>query len=221
MKILLVEDSDRLQRSISSGLRALSYAVDQAYDGQQALEFIARYQYEAIILDLMLPKLSGLSVLKQMRAQNNNTHVLILSARDRTEDRVEGLDFGADDYLIKPFSFDELVSRLRALSRRCSDYRKPDIQIGDLFIDSVAHRASWCGEPINLTPSEFSLLQYLASRRGHTASQQQLIEQLRDAATDININTIEVHISSLRRKLKKAGLPALIKTHRGFGYQIE
>ncbi len=221
MKVLLVEDSQRLQRSISAGLRAVGHAVDQAFDGRQALEFAGTYEYDVIILDLMLPKVDGLTVLSTLRQRRNRSYVLILSARDQTEDRIQGLDHGADDYLVKPFSFDELVSRLRALSRRRTDVHTPVIDLPPLHIDSVTCQATCAGENLSLTPTEFSLLEYLARRRGQVITHQQLIDQLRDATAGITRNAIEVHISSLRKKLKQSGAPPLIRTRRGFGYLIE
>ena len=129
MKLLLVEDSERLQRSLSMGLQKHGFAVDQAFDGEEALAYTAVNQYDAIILDLMLPKIDGLAVLSKLRSEHNDSHVLILSANDQTEDRVRGLDIGADDYLVKPFAFDELVSRLRALNRRQSGVKNPVLEI--------------------------------------------------------------------------------------------
>jgi DNA-binding response OmpR family regulator len=221
LKILLVEDSQRLQRSISAGLRAVGHTVDQAFDGKQALGFTESYEYDVIILDLMLPQIDGLTVLATLRKRNNRCYVLILSARDQIEDRIQGLDHGADDYLVKPFSFDELVSRLRALSRRRTEVHTPVIDLPPLHIDTVTCQVSCAGQSIWLTPTEFSLLEYLARRCGQVITHQQLIDQLCDATAGITRNAIEVHISSLRKKLKKSGVPPLIKTRRGFGYLIE
>ena len=221
MKVLLVEDSLRLQRSISAGLRATGYAVDQAYDGQQALDFVDSYEYDVIVLDLMLPKVDGLAVLTILRRKKNAVSVLILSARDQTEDRIKGLDLGADDYLVKPFSFDELVSRIRALSRRHSDSKSPGLEIGALHIDTLLHEVSYSGDALRLTPSEFALLEYLARWRGQVFSHQQLLDRLYEACADVTKNALEAHISALRKKLQASGAPPLIKTRRGFGYLIE
>lgn len=221
MKLLLVEDSERLQRSLSSGLQKHGFTVDQAFDGEEALAFAAANDYEAIILDLMLPKLDGLSVLTRLREQGKDCHVLILSARDQTEDRIRGLDLGADDYLVKPFSFDELVSRLRALNRRRCGIKNPVIEIDGVVIDSVARRVS-CGESIiDLTPNEYRLLEFLAQRRGRVYSHDQLIDQLYDANSFVTRNAVEAHVSALRRRLQSGGAPKLVKTRRGFGYLIE
>jgi len=168
-----------------------------------------------------LPEVDGLTVLRTLRQQKCSARVLILSARDQTEDRIRGLDLGADDYLVKPFAFDELVSRIRALSRRQFDYQNDEVEIGSLRIDTAARQASVSGDVIALTPTEFSLLAYLARRRGQAISHQQLINQLYDASADITKNAIEAHISSLRRKLGAAGASSVINTRRGFGYVIE
>ncbi len=221
MKLLLVEDSERLQRSISAGLRRFGYAVDQAEDGQRALAFAESNLYDVIILDLMLPQMDGLTVLATLRKQRNSANVLILSARDQVEDRIRGLDLGADDYLVKPFSFDELVARIRALVRRHSSDRIPTIGIGPLHIDTLRREVRCDDEPLPLTPSEFSLLKYLVQRRGQVFSHDQLIDRLYDSVASVSKNAIEVHISQLRKKLKAAGAPALIKTKRGFGYYVD
>ncbi|MDH3760669.1 MAG: response regulator transcription factor [Gammaproteobacteria bacterium] len=221
MKILLVEDSERLQRSLSTGLQRNGFTVDQAFDGEQALAYIATNRYQVIVLDLMLPGIDGLSVLSKLRADGNDCHVLILSANDQTEDRVRGLDLGADDYLVKPFSFDELVSRLRALNRRRSGDKNPLIEVDGVGIDTVAKLVSFGNTVIALTPHEYRLLEFLAHRRGRVYSHDQLIDQLYDASSYVTRNAVEAHISSLRKRLKQAGAPQLINTRRGFGYLIE
>jgi len=221
MKLLLVEDSERLQRSLTAGLQKNGFTVDQALDGESALACIAVNRYDAIILDLMLPRIDGLTVLGRLRADGNDCHVLILSANDQTEDRVRGLDLGADDYLVKPFSFDELVSRLRALNRRGSGVKTPAISIDGVTIDSVARQVSFDEAVISLTPHEYRLLEFLASRRGRVFSHDQLIDQLYDMSSYVTRNAVEAHVSSLRKRLQAAGAPKLVKTRRGFGYLIE
>ena len=220
MKLLLVEDSERLQRSLVAGLQKRGFTVDQAFDGEEALAFIAVNRYEAIILDLKLPKVDGLTVLSKLRRSGNNCHVLILSANDQTEDRIRGLDLGADDYLVKPFSFEELVSRLRALSRRCSE-KNPVIEIEGVQIDSVSRQVIFKDKPVELTPHEYRLLEFLSQRRGRVFSHDQLIDQLYDAGSYVTRNAVEAHISVLRKRLRAADAPPLIKTRRGFGYLIE
>ena len=221
MKLLLVEDSERLQRSLSTGLRKNGFTVDQAYDGEAALSCIAVNRYDAIVLDLMLPKLDGLGVLSRLRGDGNDCHVLILSANDQTEDRIRGLDLGADDYLVKPFSFEELVSRLRALNRRGSGVKTPALKIDGITIDTVARRVCFGKSVIALTPHEYRLIEFLASRRGRVFSHDQLIDQLYDMSSYVTRNAVEAHISSLRKRLRAAGAPKLIETRRGFGYLIE
>ena len=221
MKLLLVEDSERLQRSLSTGLHKSGFTVDQAYDGEAALACIAVNRYDAIVLDLMLPKIDGLQVLTRLRADGHDCQVLILSANDQTEDRIRGLDLGADDYLVKPFSFDELVSRLRALNRRSSGSKSPTIDIDGVSIDSVARRVTFDGNPVTLTPHEYGLLEFLSSRRGRVFSHDQLIDQLYDMSSYVTRNAVEAHVSSLRRRLRAAGAPTLVKTRRGFGYLVE
>lgn len=221
MKLLLVEDSRRLQRSLTAGLRQQGFTVDQAFDGEQALVSIAANRYDTIILDLMLPKIDGLGVLARLRAGGNDCQVLILSANDQTEDRIRGLDQGADDYLVKPFSFDELVSRLRALNRRQCGGKNPRIAIDGVMIDTIARQASFADKAITLTPNEYRLLEFMAFRRGRVFSHDQLIEQLYDMNRYVTRNAVEAHVSSLRKRLLRAGAPKLIKTRRGFGYLIE
>ncbi len=221
MKLLLVEDSERLQRSLTSGLKKHGFTVDQAFDGEQALGFLAVNEYDAVVLDLMLPGVDGLTVLSRLRADGRDCHVLILSANDQTEDRVRGLDLGADDYLVKPFSFDELVSRLRALNRRRAGNKNPVIEIEGLRIDSVSRQVSFAETSIALTPHEYRLLEFLSLRRGRVFSHDQLIEQLYDAGSFVTRNAVEAHVSALRKRLQTAGAPPLIKTRRGFGYLVE
>lgn len=221
MKLLLVEDSERLQRSLSTGLKKHGFAVDQAFDGEEALAYTAVNQYDAIVLDLMLPKIDGLTVLSKLRNEGKDCHVLILSANDQTEDRVRGLDLGADDYLVKPFAFNELVSRLQALNRRRSGVKSPVIEIEGIKVDSVARQVFFDDQPVTLTPHEYQLLEFLARRRGRVFSHDQLIDQLYDAGSYVTRNAVEAHISALRKRLNSAGAPNLVITRRGFGYLIE
>ena len=221
MKLLLVEDSERLQRSLSTGLKKQGFAVDQAFDGEQALAYTAVNKYDVIILDLMLPKIDGLTVLSTLRSEGKDCHVLILSANDQTEDRVRGLNLGADDYLVKPFAFNELVSRLHALNRRRSGVKNPVIEIEGIKVDSVTRQVFFDDQPIALTPHEYQLLEFLARRRGRVYSHDQLIDQLYDASSYVTRNAVEAHVCSLRKRLTSSGAPNLIKTRRGFGYLIE
>jgi len=223
MKILLVEDSHSLQRSLGAGLTNSGFALDQAFDGEEAAGFMAMNEYDCIILDLMIPKIDGLELLKRLRAKGSDTHVLILSAKDQIEDRVRGLDMGADDYLIKPFAFDELVSRIRAVTRRKrTDERgaSTTIEIDALTVDSVSRTVLVHKVPLLLTPHEYALVELLSRRRGQVFSHDQLIARLYSSDHDVTRNAVEAHISSLRRKLKAAGIAELIATRRGFGYYI-
>ena len=221
MKVLLVEDSERLQRSLVTGLHKSGFSVDQAFDGKQALEFVASNQYEVIILDLMLPKIDGLTVLTSIRSRGNDVHILILSANDQTEDRIRGLDLGADDYLVKPFAFDELVSRLRALSRRSNGTKNPLIEVEGVKIHSVSRYVYFDGKEVPFTPHEYNIFEFMARRRGRVFSQEQLIEYIYDACSYVTRNALEAHISGLRKRLASVNAPPLIKTRRGFGYLIE
>ena len=221
MKLLLVEDSERLQRSLSTGLQKRGFTVDQAFDGEEALAYAAVNDYDAIILDLMLPKIDGLTVLSTLRNKGDDCHVLILSANDQTEDRIRGLDHGADDYLVKPFSFDELVSRLRALNRRRNGAKNPVIEVQGIQIDSVSRLVYFNDKLIELTPREYRLLEFLCQHRGRVFSHDQLINQIYDASSYVTRNAVEAHISELRKRLRAVNAPQVIRTRRGFGYLVE
>jgi DNA-binding response OmpR family regulator len=221
MKVLIVEDSERLSRSLAQGLRKLGYTVDLTADGETGLDFAETYAYDVIVLDLMLPRLSGLEVLQRLRARGRGTHVLILSARDRVEDRVKGLRLGADDYLTKPFAFEELAARIQALVRRRYDTKSPLVRIGGLAIDTTSKQVSRGGRRLLLTPGEYRLLEFLAVQRGRVVSQERLLEHLHRSDTDVSSNVVEVLVSGLRRKIHAPGEPPILKTRRGFGYVVE
>lgn len=221
MKILVIEDSERLSRSLERGLSKAGFAVDRALDGRDGLALAETYDYDVIVLDLMLPKLSGLDVLRTLRQEGRNAHILILSARDRVEDRIAGLKAGADDYLVKPFSFDELCARIQALVRRNYAAKNPVLTIGPLTIDTAQRSVSRDGEEIRLTPNEYRILEYLAYRRGRVASRAELLEHLYSSDGEVSSNVIEVIISALRRKIGKCEAAPIVKTRRGFGYFVE
>jgi DNA-binding response OmpR family regulator len=222
LKILFVEDSERLRNTVAEGLRRSGFSVDIAEDGERALAFASLNQYDIVVLDLMLPKLDGYDVLRKLRRDGNSVSILILSAKDQVDDRIKGLELGADDFLVKPFSFDELVARIRALVRRACSQATPVIDLGDEFeIEMSNRRANLQGVPIGLTPSEYCLLECLALRRGQILSKDQLIEKLYDSDTDIESNVVEVLISNTRKKLRRHGAGDVIKTERGFGYYVE
>lgn len=221
MKVLVVEDSKKLQKSLQAGLRRLGYAVDIAGDGAEALSFALASEYDIIILDLMLPKKSGLDVLREIRASRRRPEVLILSARDQVPDRIAGLQLGADDYLVKPFAFDELHARIQALVRRRFNQKSPQIVLGRLTLDTSLHIA-YCGaDCFAFTPTEMSILEYLALNRGRVVSPETLHNQIYDANSYSSRNAIAVHISGLRKKLGERGMRELVRTKRGFGYYIE
>ena len=221
MKILVIEDSEKLRKSLKTGLRKLGYAVDFAIDGEQGLQFALHGEYDVIVLDLMLPKKSGLDILREVRLSKQNPEVLILSARDQTRDRIVGLELGADDYLVKPFSFDELHARIQALVRRKYRFKSPIITIDNLKIDTSLHRASIAANSISVTPTEMSILEYLAINRGRVISADKLCGHIHDSDNYSSVNSMEVHISTLRKKLRQAGVAPIIKTQRGFGYYID
>jgi len=221
MKILLVEDSERLRRSIGIGLTNEGHALDVAADGEQGLEFAEIYDYDVIILDLMLPKIDGLTVLKQLRQGGRQTHILILSARDQTETRVAGLDLGADDYMVKPFSFDELKARIRALHRRSGGQKAPCIAVGPLQVDTNSRTVRINGEDAGLSAKEYALLEFLGRRKNRVFSQQTLIESLYESEKELVSNVIEALVYSIRRKLMKYNAASPIRNRRGQGYFVE
>jgi DNA-binding response OmpR family regulator len=221
MKILLIEDSERLRKSISKGLTHMGMTVDQAGDGEEGLNYALNQKYDVIVLDLMLPKIDGISVLKQLREQSIKTGILILSAKDQVDDRVLGLRVGADDYLIKPFSFDELEARIQTLGRRQYDQPNPVIKLEHIEVNTALHQVSYQSQQILLTPTEQTLLEYLAMNKGRVLSINMLEDRLYNSSTYASKNAIEAHISSLRKKIKSCGISHLIKTRRGFGYYIE
>lgn len=222
MKILVIEDSERLRRSLTTGLSRSGFAVDTAADGAEGLEFLASYDYDAVVLDLLLPKVPGLDVLRKLRADGSDVHVLILSAKDQVQDRVLGLELGADDYLIKPFDFDELCARLQALIRRSYRKKSPRQRLdGSVEIDTTSKRVWRDGSEVHLTPSEYSVLEHLTLRRGRVTSKDQLVEHLYHSENDVGSNVIEVIVSNLRKKIHCPDGPPIVRTRRGFGYVIE
>lgn len=218
MRLLLIEDYGPLQKSLAKGLREAGFAVDATGDGQEGLWYAMGNDYDVIILDLMLPGMDGLTILKKLRAKGRQSHVLILTAKDTLEDRITGLDLGADDYLVKPFEFKELLSRIRALMRRRYQEKSPCIKVEDLRIDLTTQRV-WRGrEEIHLTPREYALLEYLAMRAGQTVSRIDIWEHLYEFKSLTSSNVVDVYIGYLRRKIERPGKPALICTVRGRGY---
>jgi DNA-binding response OmpR family regulator len=221
MRVLLIEDSPRLQASVGRGLRKAGYAVDVAGDGKQGLWLAESNEYDSVILDLMLPGLDGLSLLRRLRQRENNVPVLILTARDTVDDRVRGLQQGADDYLIKPFALEELLARVHTLCRRRYGRKNVPLIIGDLKIDTVARTVTRAGQALDLAPREFSLLEYLALRRGEVVSRSDIEAHLYGESAELMSNAVDSAISSLRRKLGATEAAPLIHTRRGMGYVLE
>lgn len=220
MKLLLVEDSERLRQTLKHGLQGAGFIVDAASDGMVACNFLGGYEYELVVLDLMLPRLDGIGVLRQLPSGGRRPRVLVLSARDQVADRIGALNAGADDYLIKPFAFDELVARLHALARRPQEVQSEVLQHGDLAWDARAHIASVHGQALALTPREFAVLGVLLRHRGRVFSRLELLERTAGSDTEVSDRSVEVLVFGLRRKLDAAGLPEVIETRRGAGYLI-
>ena len=223
MRVLLAEDSVVLQNALAQGLREHGYAVDAVGDGKRALINARTTDYDVIVLDLMLPVLDGLSVLRQLREKGVRAAVLVLTAKGTVEDRVLGLRTGADDYLVKPFAFAELLARVQALARRVHGVREAAIRVGPLEVDAaakVARVTSDRARTVELAPREFALLEYLAHRAGKPVSRAELEEHLYDDRSQVMSNTIDVTVSSIRAKLAAAGCPALIHTRRKIGYVL-
>jgi DNA-binding response OmpR family regulator len=220
MKLLVIEDYLPLRKSLSKGLRAAGFAVDVAADGENGLWYALSNDYDIILLDLMLPGLDGLSLLRKLRAEGRSTHVLILSAKDDVAARVEGLQAGADDYLVKPFAFEELLARVNALVRRKYDHKEPMIAIGHLRIDTATQHVYCNGDEITLTPREYALLEYLAMRQDETVSRTDVWEHLYDFVDATTSNVVDVYIGYLRKKIDLPGSESLIHTIRGRGYSL-
>lgn len=218
MKILVVEDEERVAQFIQKGLKEEGHAVDVSYDGVDGGFLAEVNDYDLIILDLMLPKKNGLQTCKEIRDRGVNTPVLMLTARDSVEDKVRGLDAGADDYLAKPFAFEELLARVRALLRRQSESKTPVLKIADLELDPMSRQVSRSGKAIRLTTKEYALLEYLLRNPKKVLSRTLIGEHVWDMNFDPESNVIDVYVSHLRNKVDKGFEPALIHTLRGQGY---
>lgn len=216
MRILLVEDDELLASGLMSALTRANHLVERVDDGQKAIQAFSHDLFDMAILDLGLPKIDGTEVLKHIRQKGNQTPVLILSARDATQDRILGLDLGADDYLTKPFELDELMARIRVLERRRSGHKVNQLQIGKLSIDLSALSVTWNGKLIDLQRREFMLIKKLAENPHQVFTRDQLEESLYGWNDGVESNTIDVHIHNLRKKIS----PEIIKTMRGVGYRI-
>ena len=220
MRVLLVEDDPRIARFVSQALREQSYAVDLTADGEDALYKASINDYDAVILDIMIPGRDGFEVCRELRAEGLTVPIVMLTARDSVQDRITGLDTGADDYLTKPFEVSELLARLRALLRRGHVIRPATITIADLVIDTRAHRVTREGRNIELTAKEYALLEYMARERGRVLTRAEIAEHVWDENFDPLSNLIDVNINRLRRKIDDHFSPPLIHTRRGEGYML-
>jgi DNA-binding response OmpR family regulator len=218
MRLLVVEDYAPLRKAVVQGLKEAGFAVDAAGDGEEGLWYARSNQYDVIVLDLMLPKKDGLSLLESLRQAGDPAHVLVLTAKDTIDDRVRGLNVGADDYLVKPFAFEELLARVRALVRRRYETKSPVIRIADLEVDTVTRMVRRAGTEIELTAREYALLEFLALRAGQLVSRTDIWEHLYEFDSSAQSNVVDVYIGYLRRKIERPQSPRLIHTRRGQGY---
>ncbi|MDQ8179144.1 response regulator transcription factor [Pelagicoccus sp. SDUM812005] len=221
MKLLLVEDSKRLRDSLALGLRKSGYVVDLTGDGAEGYWMATHEQYDVIVLDIMLPNMDGLSILTQLREKQVNTCILMLTARDKVENRVEGLSKGADDYLVKPFAMDELLARIDALCRRSYNIRASHIKWGPVTLDLSKRTVSVNEAELALKPREYRILEYIAMRSGEIVSKSDIESRIYDDNAELRSNVVESAISSIRRKFDAVGHPCPIETRRGLGYLIE
>ena len=220
MRVLVVEDEPGIAQFIRQGLREAGYAVDVAHDGQEGLDYAYVAEYDVFVLDILLPKLDGLDVLRALRARGVKTPVLLLTAKDTVEDRVRGLDSGADDYLVKPFAFPELVARLRALLRRPPLQMDPVLHLRDLEMDTARREVRRSGRLIELSPREFTLLEYLLRHPRHVLTRTQLAEHVWNFDFFNDSNVVDVYIGYLRRKIDRGYDRPLLQTVRGVGYRL-
>jgi DNA-binding response OmpR family regulator len=221
MRVLLVEDDPGVQRFVVKGLREQAYAVDTATNGHDALYQADINTYDLIILDVMIPGLDGFQVCQSLRKAGQRVPILMLTARDAVEDRIAGLDRGADDYLTKPFEFRELLARLRALLRRSGELRPAKLEVADLIVDTAGQSAQRAGHAISLTQKEYALLEFLARNAGRVVGRAEIAEHVWDESFDPFSNLIEVYINRLRRKIDLPNKPSLLHTRRGAGYVLE
>ncbi len=221
MRILIADDERDLNAVITRRLSMEKYTVDSCYDGEEALDYLRFAEYDAIVLDIMMPKKNGLEVLRQLRSSGDMTPVILLTAKDAISDRVEGLNTGADDYLIKPFSFDELIARLRAVTRRSCGVVTNVLTAGDLVMNLNTHTVTRGGKEISLSSKEFSILEYLVRNKGNVLSREKIEEHIWNYDYEGGSNVIDVYISYLRKKIDGDFETKLIHTIRGVGYIIK
>ncbi len=220
MRLLYVEDSKTLRETVARGLRKAGFTVDVAADGSEGLDAAMASVYDVVILDVMMPEMDGFEVLQEMRKADIDSEVLMLTARIAIEDRVAGLESGANDYLVKPFAFDELLARVRALVRRRYNNQSSSIEIGPLTIDVGARMATFADREVALRPREFDILEYLALRKGETVSRIDIHDHIYDHAAELKSNAIDAAVCVLRKKLADAGVPELIATVPRRGYRL-
>jgi DNA-binding response OmpR family regulator len=220
MRVLVAEDHPNLARSIANGLREEGYAVDLTFNGEEALNWALINPYDCLVLDIMLPGKDGYGILQAVRRRGVRTPVLFLTARDGVEDRVKGLDLGADDYLVKPFAWDELLARVRSVIRRSHGKESSTISVGDLEIDTAAKTVKRGGKSIELSAREFGLLEFLAHRKGQVVSRAEIVGHIYDQADETTSNVVDVYIGYLRNKIDKEFPEKLIHTRRGMGYVL-
>ena len=218
MKLLIVEDEARMADLLHKGLTEEGHMATCASDGVEGLALAKSYEFDVIILDIMMPKLSGYELAKRLRAEKIRTPILMLTARDAVDDRVAGLDAGADDYLSKPFDFKELLARLRALARRPNGLLPPVLRVGDLMLNTASHGAMRAGRPVSLTAKEYALLEFLVMNEGRVVGREQIAQHVWDESFDPFSNVIDVYIKRLRGKLESGGRKRMIETRRGEGY---
>ena len=221
MRILVVEDNERLATNICTGLKEAGYAADKALDGESALALLDAYPYDALVLDVMLPGVDGVEVTRRLRRQGSGLPILMLTARDAVVDRVSGLDSGADDYVVKPFAFQELLARLRTIMRRPLPGRSARLEAGDLVLDTAARSAEARGRRLELTAKEFTILEYLIVNQRIVVSREQILDHAWDASLEGGANLVEVYIGRIRKKLRDAGAGDRLTTVRGSGYRFE
>ncbi len=220
MRILVVEDDRKVAGFIEQGLKEEGHAVDVAPDGDEATMLAHVYDYDVILLDVVLPRKNGFQIAAELRREGRTTPILMLTSRDATEDVVRGLDAGADDYLAKPFRFDELLARVRALHRRGGAARLDVLRHGRLTLDRLRHVAAWDGDPLDLTPKEFQLLEYFLLHPEEVVRRTTLLEKVWDMHFDPESNVVDVHVGNLRRKLERAAGGTVIATVRGVGFTL-
>jgi two-component system copper resistance phosphate regulon response regulator CusR len=220
MRILVIEDDRKIASFVERGLREDGYAVDVAHDGNEGLTNALVYDYDVLIVDIMLPGKNGYEIVRELRHRERAVPILMLTARDSKEDIVRGLDVGADDYLTKPFSFEELLARVRALVRRGGAARMEHVTYGDIDVDRLRHVARRGGRDLDLTPREYQLLEHFVLHGGEIVRRTELLEKVWDLHFDPDTNVVDVHVGNLRRKLRAAGPGANIHTVRGVGYML-